>query len=142
LESGVALSRKVVIPGTQVPETVGDIYVVPNPYRGDLDYSAYKPPWEKPDPLRNQQNLPGKNRWTEFDRRMQFVNVPSPAEIRIYTLAGDLVNTLYHDNPQVGIKDWNLTSKVGQTVASGIYLFTVEDKKNGKVQVGKFVIIK
>ena len=142
LESGVALSREVVIPGTQVPETVGEIYVVPNPYRGDLDYSSYKPPWEKPDPIRNQQNLPGKNRWTEFDRRMQFVNVPSPSEIKIYTLAGDLVNTLNHNDPEVGIKDWNLTSLVGQTVASGIYLFTVEDKKNGKIQVGKFVIIK
>jgi hypothetical protein len=36
----------------------------------------------------------------------------------------------------------NLTSSVGQAISSGLYLFTVEDKKNGNVQVGKFVIIK
>jgi hypothetical protein len=27
-------------------------------------------------------------------------------------------------------------------VASGIYLYTVEDQKNGNIQVGKFVILK
>ncbi len=62
--------------------------------------------------------------------------------IKIYTLAGDLVQTLDHDNSKLGIKDWGLTSSVGQTIASGIYLYTVEDKKNGKIQVGKFVVIK
>jgi len=41
-----------------------------------------------------------------------------------------------------GYKDWDLTSNVGQTVASGIYLFSAEDLKNNEVQTGKFVIIK
>jgi hypothetical protein len=142
LESGIQLSRVRVIPGTQVPESVGEVFVVPNPYRGDLNYGSYKPPWETPDPIRNQENLPGRDRWTEYDRRIQFVNVPSPSEVKIYSLAGDHIRTLYHNNPDVGILDWNLTSTNGLTVASGIFLFTVEDKNNGKTQVGKFVIIK
>ncbi len=78
----------------------------------------------------------------EQDRRIQFVNLPEQCEIKIYTLAGDLVNTIRHENPSRGYEDWNLTSSVGQAISSGIYLFTVEDMKNGQVQVGKFVIIK
>jgi len=52
------------------------------------------------------------------------------------------VKGIKHNNPVKGYADWNLTSDVGQPIASGIYLFTIEDKKNGKVQVGKFVVIK
>jgi hypothetical protein len=78
----------------------------------------------------------------EQDRRIQFTNLPEHCEIKIYTIAGDLVNTLPHDDASHGYADWNLTSSVGQAVASGIYLFTVEDRTNGKVQIGKFVIIK
>ena len=142
LESPKEYSTVMVIPGTKVPDKVGEVYVVPNPYRGDLDYSSYKPPWETPDPRRNIYNEPGKDRWTEYDRRIQFVNLPSPCEIKIYTSSGELVKTIYHDNPNVGVLNWNLTSNVGQTIASGIYLFTVQDKKTGEIQTGKFVVIK
>jgi hypothetical protein len=78
----------------------------------------------------------------EQDRRVQFINLPERCEIRIYTLAGDLVDTIYHENPSRGYEDWNLTSSVGQAISSGLYLFTVEDKNNNQVQVGKFVVIK
>jgi hypothetical protein len=142
LESARGLSTVSVIPGTKVPDTVGEIFVVPNPYRGDLDYSSYKPPWETPDPRRNLYDEPGQDRWTEHDRRIQFVNLPSPCVIRIFSSSGDLINTPEHNDPNVGVLNWRLTSHVGQTIASGIYLYTVEDKKSGKVQVGKFVVIK
>ena len=132
-ETSIAQNAVEVTPGTAAPETVGEVAVVPNPYRGDVFYHEYKPPWEK---------AGGLGRWMEQDRRIQFINLPNPCEIRIYTLAGDLIRTIYHDDPVRGFADWNLTSMVGQTVASGIYLFSVEDKKNGKVQVGKFVVIK
>jgi hypothetical protein len=49
---------------------------------------------------------------------------------------------LYHEDPTNSYHDWNLTSHVGQATASGIYLFTVEDKIHSGVQVGKFMIIK
>ncbi len=133
-ETGIVQNAVEVTPGTAAPETVGEVAVVPNPYRGDESYSEYKPPWEK-------STGKGK-RWVEQDRRIQFINLPNPCEIRIYTLAGDLIQTLQHDNPERGFADWNLTSRVGQTVASGIYLYSVEDQKNGDIQVGKFVIIK
>jgi hypothetical protein len=134
LESSINKNVVTVTPGTAVPETVGKVAVVPNPYRGDVYYNSYNPPWEKPGQ--------GRYRWVEQDRRIQFVNIPSPCEIKIYTLAGDLVQTLSHDNPEKGFTDWNLVSKVGQTIASGIYLFSCEHKENGKIQTGKFVVIK
>jgi hypothetical protein len=53
-----------------------------------------------------------------------------------------IVDLLRHSDPEYSFLDWNLTSYVGQAVASGIYLFSVEDRRTGGVQVGKFVIIR
>jgi hypothetical protein len=133
LESGLTASSKTAVPGTPAPETVGKVAVVPNPYRGDVPYYSYNPPWEKP---------PAGRRWLEQDRRIQFINLPDNCEIKIYTLSGDLIYSILHSDVSRGYEDWNLTSSVGQAIASGIYIYTVEDKKNGNVQVDKFVIIK
>lgn len=133
-ESSINANAKTVIPGTPSPETVGEVAVVPNPYRGDIAYHTYDPQWEKPQGTRK--------RWMEQDRRIQFINLPTQCEIKIYTLAGDLIDTIRHEDLFKGYEDWNLTSSVGQAISSGIYMFTVEDTKNGKVQVGKFVVIK
>lgn len=133
-ESSLNGNAKRAVPGPQPPRSVGEVAVVPNPYRGDVPYYSYNPPWEKPAETRA--------RWMEQDRRIQFINLPEQCEIRIYTLAGDPIATLRHNDPTRGYEDWNLTSSVGQAVASGMYLFTAEDIRNGQVQVGKFVIIK
>jgi hypothetical protein len=68
--------------------------------------------------------------------------LPAYCEIKIYSLAGDFVSKIFHSNPLLGYEDWNLTSDIGQAISSGIYLFTVEDLNTGKIQVGKFVVIK
>jgi hypothetical protein len=132
-ESSMNANSVVIIPGTATPQTVGQVAVVPNPYRADQKYYSYKPAWEKPSVA---------DTWLEEDRRIQFINLPSPCEITVYTLAGQYVTTLHHDNPNRGYEDWNLTSHVGQTIASDIYLYSVKDLNNGKIQVGKFVVIK
>jgi len=132
-ESSLNGNAMVVIPSTAIQRTVGKVAVVPNPYRGDIDYSSYNPAWEKPPPGRP---------WLEQDRRLQFINLPAQCVIKIYTSAGDLVETIVHDDPEKGFEDWDMTSYVRQAIASGIYLFTVEDTRTGEVQVGKFVVIK
>jgi len=134
LESSISANAKTVVPGTAPPQSVGEVAVVPNPYRGDIAYNEYNPPWEKPPPSRQ--------RWMEQDRRIQFINLPTECEVKIYTLFGNLVETIVHSDPVRGYEDWNLTSSVGQAIASGIYIFSVEDKNTGKVQIGKFVVIK
>ena len=133
-ETSISNNAIIVIPGTTPPKTVGQVSVVPNPYRGDIAYDTYDPPWEKPKGSRS--------RWLEQDRRIQFINLPAQCQIKIYTLAGDFVFSIDHDDANKGYEDWNLTSNVGQAVSSGIYLYTVEDKVDGNVQIGKFVIIK
>ena len=133
-ETSISSNAQTVVPGTAPPQTVGEVAAVPNPYRGDIAYSSYSPPWERP-----QGNRPW---WMEQDRRIQFINLPAYCQIKIYTLSGDLVATINHADAAKGYEDWNLTSAIGQAVASGLYLFTVEDLNNAKVQVGKFVIIK
>ena len=133
LESSLTTTAQITIPGTASPETVGKVAVVPNPYRGDQKYYQYKPPWEK---------VGRSGTWTEETRRIQFINLPQNCEIKIYSVSGKYVNTIVHNDPNRGFEDWNLTSFVGQSISSGIYLFTVQDLNNEQVQVGKFVIIK
>ena len=134
LESSRSANAVTVVPGTPPPATVGEVAVVPNPYRGDVAYQAYDPAWERPPPSRE--------RWLEQDRRLQFINLPPRCEIRIYTVSGQLVQTLQHDSPSRGYEDWNLTSSAGQAIASGLYVFSVRDLDGGQTQVGKFVVIK
>jgi len=132
-ESAQRLSAKMVIPGARA-ETVGKVAVVPNPYRGDVDYTQGIG-WEYP-------TQPGRNQWYEVDRRIQFINLPPRCTIRIYSLAGELIKTIEHNDPSSGGEYWNLISDANQTIASGIYLFSVEEHPSGKIQVGKFVVIK
>jgi len=139
LKSNPAINGKSVIP-TKLSGT-DDVYVVPNPYRGDVDYEAMG--WE---------NIDQADVWEEQDRKIVFMNVPLRSVLRIYTLAGDLVKTIGHNgNARVteryqygeyGIS-WDLINDNNQAVASGIYLFSVQDvDKNRDDFVGKFVIIK
>jgi hypothetical protein len=132
-ESSKNAGAQTVVPGTAPPKTVGNAAVVPNPYRGDIAYHAFNPAWER---------VPSGRNWMEQDRRIQFINLPAQCEIKVYSLAGNLIITIEHNNAQRGYEDWNLTSSAGQAIASGIYLFTVEDSNNGEVQTGKFVVIK
>jgi hypothetical protein len=63
------------------------------------------------------------------------------ATIKIWTVAGDLVAQIVHDGSAGdGQASWNLISRNGQDVESGIYLFTV-DSALGK-NTGKFVVIR
>jgi hypothetical protein len=132
-ESSISSNAKVAIPGTGTPESVGNVAVVPNPYRADLYYNTFNPPWENPAYFGGI--------WVEQDRRIQFINLPNQCTIKIFTVSGEEVRKIKHNDESRGFIDWNLTSAVGQTVAGGIYLFSVEDN-NGNTQVGKFVIVK
>ncbi len=112
----------------------GEVKVVPNPYRGDIYYT-------------DGNGYEGDERtWTPDRRVIWFTHLPSRATIRIYTVAGEVIATIEHDDGArsagglpVGQEEWRLFSESGRPIASGIYLFSVESEF-GK-QVGKFVII-
>jgi len=106
-----------------------EVAVVPNPYLGNVNYTQ-PARWE---------DFQGDG-WIEQDRRIQFINLPPRCTIRIYTLGGDLVKVLEHNDPTRGYEDWNLVSEANQAISSDIYLFVVESEYGN--QVGKFVVLK
>lgn len=78
------------------------VHVVPNPFRG----SAV---WDD------------KN-----SKEVHFVALPRHSKIRIYTVAGDFVVELNHDDTIRDFERWDLKSGTGQDIASGIYIYRVE----------------
>jgi len=112
-----------------VSEKLGAVLVVPNPYRVDRDYTYENGGWE------------GRGSdWSENKRLLKFIHLPPKCTIRIFTLAGDVVTTLQHDDPVKGELTWDLLSESNRAIASGVYVFTVESDF-GK-QIGKFVVIR
>jgi len=100
------------------------VWVVPNPFRARAD-------WDRPPTYGDQ-----------LTRHVDFMGLPRAlSTIRIWTLAGDFVAQIDHDGRGGdGQAAWNLVTRNGQEVASGVYLFTV-DSKFGR-QVGRFVIVR
>ncbi len=112
-----------------VADTLGKVLVVPNPYRVDKDYTYENGGWE------------GRaSNWTENNRLVKFIHLPTKCTIRIFTMAGDAVATLEHDDPVHGELQWNLLSQSGRALASGVYIYSVESTFGQ--QIGKFVLIR
>jgi hypothetical protein len=103
-----------------------EIWVEPNPY---IQRSGFEDFGLTTDPL------------IELNRQVQFVNLPAKCTIRVFTVDGDLVDTIIHDNPSSSRATWDLLSRNSRPIASGIYLFSVETDA-GDRQVGRFVVIK
>ena len=77
--------------------------------------------------------------------RVTFTNLPMASNtIKIYTVSGDLVQTLEHNGlGGSGHYSWNLMSRSGQEIVSGVYLYTVEsDDDSFEDFVGKFVVVR
>jgi hypothetical protein len=72
-------------------------------------------------------------------RKIQFTHLPDQCTIRIYTLAGDLVTVVEHDNG-TGTQDWDLLNKDRQGIVPGVYYYHVDSEYGQKL--GKFAIIK
>ncbi|MCP4703866.1 MAG: hypothetical protein GY865_04585, partial [candidate division Zixibacteria bacterium] len=110
-----------------------DVIVYPNPYRADGNY-------------RDVGCFEGRgldNPPVERIRRIHFTNLPHKCTIRIFSLDGDLIRTLNHDelkdSPQSMHHQWDLITRNTQMIASGIYYFSVESEFGN--QIGKIVII-
>ncbi|MBI2418551.1 MAG: hypothetical protein HYV28_11760 [Ignavibacteriales bacterium] len=72
-------------------------------------------------------------------RQIQFINLPSNCTIYIFTVAGDLVKTLYHDATG-GTEVWDLRTESGREIAPGLYMYVV--KTDQKQYIERFAIIK
>lgn len=72
--------------------------------------------------------------------KIQFVNIPNPCTIRIYTVRGDLVKTLEVPEGAGAIVSWDQVTDYGQFVKSGIYVFHVDSPVG--TRVGKLAIVR
>ncbi|MCA9728453.1 MAG: hypothetical protein KC729_12265, partial [Candidatus Eisenbacteria bacterium] len=74
--------------------------------------------------------------------KIAFAKLPAEdCTIKIYTLAGDLVQTIHHDGRSGnGTAFWNLISRNGQDVVAGVYLYSIAAGSDTKV--GRFVIVR
>ena len=102
---------------------LNNIYVVPNPY------VAYSPAEE-----------PGRTADKRGDRQLQFRNLPQTCTIRIYTITGDLVDTIEKDD-MTSMATWDLLSFEGQRIAYGVYIYHVDVPGVGE-KLGRFAVIK
>jgi hypothetical protein len=145
LESGRSQNQRIAVPGPRSGErTESKPTVFPNPYRVEARWDL-------------GQNV--------RDHYLWFANLPERCTIRIYTLAGDLVlekefdGATYHGEGTRGVYDpasslgkptlsgatfgWDLITTQGQAIATGLYLYSVEDHtRDNKHYVGKFLVVK
>jgi hypothetical protein len=146
LESGISQNKKLLVSAVAPGGRPGrGVTVFPNPYKVEAT-------WDQGTLVR--------------DHYLWFANLPPRCRLAIFTLAGDLVfetefdGAAYHGADARGLYDprsdldvdppdlsgsayaWNLISREGQAVASGVYLFAVRDADTGAVQRGKFLVIK
>jgi len=141
LESSPLSNLERVLPGTPATEDENvKVGVYPNPYYGE----AY---WDGS---------------SERLRKIYFFNLPAECEITIYTLAGDIVKRIQHNQDSNGADirwfeifasdgkqkmaggehAWDLISDHDQAIATGLYLFSVKNNRSGNIKTGKFLVVK
>lgn len=106
-----------------------EIYVVPNPATPESMV-----PWELNPNMDDPTGI-----------KVEFRNLPAcRSTVRIFTLSGDLVEIINHDGRDGhGTLRWDLVSRNGQDVTSGVYLFAVDPEDDSFSRtVGKFVVIR
>lgn len=124
-QSGFNENARLVFPGS-APSTPTDrraVGVFPNPYRAGSLFDSPR----------------GE---VELGRRIWFTGLPPRSVIQVFNLAGDLIRTLHHDDPDSGQEPWDLLTEPVRALASGLYVYVVTDLASGEVQRGKLVIIK
>lgn len=116
-----------VYPGFKSQEEMTEIGIVPNPYI-----------------VRSHLNE------NEFIREIRFTKLPSSCKITIYTVSGELVQTIQHedltdqDSNEIfsgGEAVWDLRTVNNQEVAPGLYIFTVE-ASGMENYIGKFAVVR
>jgi len=106
-----------------IKNSLDNIYVVPNPYVAYSDAEG-----------------PGRSTEKRGERVLQFRNLPQKCTIRIYTITGDLVDTIEKDD-FTSMATWDLLSFEGQRIAYGVYVYHIEVPGVGE-KIGRFAVIK
>jgi hypothetical protein len=112
LESPIYENAKAFQPAFSTSYKLGEVKVVPNPYRTDKDYTYENGGWE------------GLGRtWFEDRRLIWFIHLPPLATIRIFSLMGELIASIEHDDEArigrglpPGQEEWALLSSAYRAI--------------------------
>ena len=120
--NGVYSNVPFVPANTQADQMQRTIRVVPNPYKDD-----------------------GAHAYPSAGL-IRFLNVPQKCTIRIFTIAGELVSTIRHNDPTKGEASWRqVPDAKGLQMPSGVYYWVVESNMSGsegQTQRGTLMLIK
>jgi hypothetical protein len=131
------------------------------PANGSIKTEA---PFVYPNPYYAGASWEGKSSFQEQSRKIYFANIPSKCKIRIYTVAGDFIDEIQHNQAYNGSDirwyntfgsensdknvfsggehAWDMLSLETQIISRGLYIFSVEHLDSGKMYKGNFTIIK
>lgn len=119
------ITQEATIDKQQEKSGLDQIAVVPNPYVVSVT-------WEP-------KSLFSTGRGA---RMVEFIHLPKECTIRIYTVRGYLVDTIYHSkNINDGSEFWDLRTKEGRDIAYGLYIFHIDAPGVGET-IGKFAVVK
>ncbi len=129
----------------------------------NLDMDANQP-FVYPNPYYAGASWEGRSNFQEESRKLIFANLPKRCIIRVYTVAGDFIDEIYHNDNYDGADirwyrtfgsegsernvfsggehAWDLLSENTQIISRGLYMFSVEDLETNQIKTGKFIIIK
>lgn len=121
-------------------------------------------PFVYPNPYYAGAAWEGTSNFQEESRKIIFANLPANCEVRVFTAAGDFIDSFQHNQEYDGSDirwfetfgaentdenkfsggehAWDMISADYQGIARGIYIFTVEDLDTGEMKSGKFIVIK
>jgi len=119
------VSKASYIDNAQAKIDLDNIKVVPNPYLANAL-------WEPKNPYSSGRG----------PRSIHFTHLPSKCTIRIFTVNGELVKEIEHENNlSDGTAEWNLLTKDNLSASYGVYIYHVDAPGVG-TKAGKFAIIK
>ena len=112
----------------EVQQGAMEVIVYPNPYLLSGGY-------------RNDgfEGRTDQDRPPDRTREIHFANLAPECTIKIFTLDGDLVREIQHDDGTTH-ETWDMISRNTQMVVTGLYYWTVESSF-GETQIGKLAII-
>tara|TARA_E500000178_G_scaffold278081_1_gene277488 strand:- start:418 stop:2070 length:1653 start_codon:yes stop_codon:yes gene_type:complete len=111
-------------PGILPQENLNNVKVVPNPYLGRSSFKE-----------------------SEFIRQIRFTNLPEKCKIKIFTLSGELVSEILHEDKSSGNEWWDMRTLNNQEASPGLYLYHIQkfnsiDNIESEEIVGKFAIVR
>lgn len=120
--------------------TLNDIFTFTAPAAAVYNIETAKADVEKINVFPNPYYGINARETSRLNKYVTFNHLPQKATIRIFNLAGILVNTIPKDNASQ-LATWNLRNHNSLPVASGIYIVHVDMPDLGKTKILKLAII-